>query len=126
MHLTSLGEIDGLTINEGINERTIKILASRNSIIKREQFTVGVSIIGPGQIHEEHGHDGNQELIVVIGGQGLAKISGQESEIHFGSILGLDRGEPHAFINTGTTELTLLWIYDPPGAEDKFHKVSSK
>lgn len=125
MHFTSLEEIDGITINEGLNERTIKILASHSSIINRDKFTAGVSIIGPGKIHEEHAHDANQELIVVMGGQGVAKISGREFDIRFGSVIGLDRGEPHAFVNTGATELTLLWIYDPPGAENKFIKSNS-
>jgi quercetin dioxygenase-like cupin family protein len=126
MHRTSLEEMDGITINELLNERTIKILASRNSAIARDQFTAGVSIIGPGKIHEEHLHEGNQELILVIGGQGEAKISGQTFDIRFGSVIGLERGEPHGFVNTGETDLMLFWIYDPPGEEEKFCKIASK
>ncbi|MDR3592337.1 MAG: cupin domain-containing protein [Negativicutes bacterium] len=125
MYHTTLDKIEGVTINQDINERMIKVLASRRSAIKRDQFTVGVSIIGPGKIHEEHKHDDNQELITVIGGEGVARIDGREFAISQGSVIGLDRGERHGFVNTGKTDLMMLWIYDPPGAEEKFLKGPS-
>jgi quercetin dioxygenase-like cupin family protein len=115
-----LDEVAGVTINQQINERRIKLLASPVSDVRREQFSVGVSIVEPGKVHEEHAHDGSEELIVVIGGEGWAKIAGQEFAIGYGSVIDIDRGEPHGFVNTGRSPLVLLWIYDPPGAERKF------
>ncbi len=120
MKYFKLDDVAGVTINQQINERQIKLLASPVSSVRREQFSVGVSIIEPGRIHEQHKHDGSQELIVVIGGEGLATIAGQEFAIGLGSVISIDRGESHGFVNTGGSALTLLWIYDPPGAESKF------
>jgi transketolase C-terminal domain/subunit len=88
--------------------------------IKRQQFSVGMSLIEPGKIHEEHKHDGNEELIVVMGGEGMAKIAGREFAVGYGSVIAIDPGEYHGFVNTGHQPLILLWIYDPPGAESKF------
>jgi quercetin dioxygenase-like cupin family protein len=121
-----LDEVAGVTINQQINERRIKLLASPTSSIKRHQFSVGVSIVEPGKIHEKHKHDESEELIVVIGGEGLAEIAGQEFAIGYGSVIGIDRGESHGFVNTGQSALVLLWIYDPPGAERKFSGERAK
>ena len=116
----SLDDVAGVTINKQINERRIKVLASPTSSIKRQQFSVGMSLIEPGKIHEEHKHDGNEELIVVMGGEGMAKIAGQEFAVGYGSVIAIDPGDYHGFVNTGHQPLILLWIYDPPGAESKF------
>ena len=115
-----INRIKGKIINEGIYERKIKILSSPSSTIKRSDFTVGISIIGPGKVHEKHQHDKNEELIIVIKGKGIAKIANKQFEISMGSVIGLGKNELHEFINTGTTDLQILWIYSPPGAEEKF------
>lgn len=126
MRHCKLDEVAGVIINKQINERRIKLLASPNSAIKREQFSVGVSIVEPGRIHEEHKHDQSEEMIVVISGEGQTKIAGHEFAVGYGSVIDIDRGEPHGFVNTGQAPLTLLWIYDPPGAESKFISKSTK
>ena len=118
--LFHLNGIKGKIINKGVYEREIKILSSPSSTIKRLDFTVGISIIGPGKMHEKHKHSKNEELIIVIKGKGLAKIANRQFEICTGSVIGLGKNEPHEFINTGTIDLQLLWIYSPPGAEEKF------
>lgn len=46
-----LDDIAGITINEQISERRIKLLASPTSNIKRQHFSVGVSIVEPGKVH---------------------------------------------------------------------------
>lgn len=124
-HFT-IDEVAGVTINENINERLIKLLASPISDIRREQFSVGLSIIAPGRVHEEHKHDESEELIVVVGGQGQAKVAGQEFSIAYGSVIDINRGESHGFVNTGQSTLVLLWIYAPPGAEKKFSRGNKK
>lgn len=115
-----LEDIAGKIINEGENERTIKMLASLKSNIKREDFSVGVSIISPGKVHEEHFHSGSKEIIFVLAGEGIGKISGQELCLEVGDIIDIGDAEPHGFINTGDEDLKLLWIYSPPGPELRF------
>jgi mannose-6-phosphate isomerase-like protein (cupin superfamily) len=121
-----LDEVSGVTINQQINERRIKLLASPVSEIRRQNFSVGVSIVAPGKVHEEHQHDASEELIVVIGGEGQAKIAGQEFAIGYGSVIDIGKGESHGFVNPSQSPLVLLWIYDPPGAEKKFVSERAK
>jgi len=112
--------VKGKVINEGVNEREVRLLASPYSQIKREDFSVGVTIIQPGHVHEEHRHVDHQELIVVLGGEGIARVSGEEFIVSRGCVIDLEKNEPHKFINNGESNLELLWIYSPPGPEKKF------
>lgn len=116
----NIEEISGKTINEGIHERVIKILASKSSTIKRDGFTVGVSIINTCKVHEDHKHEEFEELIVVLEGEGIARISGEEFKIIPGSVIEVKKNEFHGFVNSGCKDLKLLWIYNPPGEENKF------
>lgn len=64
--------------------------------------------------------------MIVIGGEGIAEIAGQKFAVGYGSIISIERGEYHGFVNTGQSALILYWIYDPPGAESKFSSKSPK
>jgi len=121
MQRLNIDEIPGTVINQGINQREVKLLASPNSQISREGFALGVTIVGAGKIHEEHAHDQNEEIVVILQGKGTAFIGGNEITVKTGDVLGINKLEGHKFINTDTSELQLLWIYSPPGvAEEKF------
>lgn len=112
----------GIYIGEGITRRIVKLFSSPNSIIPTEDFAFGMTIINPGKEHEIHEHDLNQEIIIVFSGYGYLKTNDNNSEyIKQGDIIGFEIDEPHGFVNTGTDDLILLWIYYPPGlAEKKF------
>ena len=112
--------IVGSTINEEIDEWRIKLLASSFSPVGSPHFSVDISIVGPGIIHEEHQNKQSEELVVVIGGEGLAKIAGQMFPVIHGSVIEISCGESHQFFNTGQHPLKLLWIYEPPDSERRF------
>jgi mannose-6-phosphate isomerase-like protein (cupin superfamily) len=125
MKLINLYELEGMIIGDGINEREIKLYASPESDISRENFALGLTIIKPGQVHETHSHIGNQEIIYVNKGDGIAIVENykgtHEFRIRENHILSLDYNEAHSFINDGKEDLELLWIYSPSGvADEKF------
>lgn len=121
MYQTHIDQMKGKTINAGtINQRLIKLIASPVSPICRESFGCGMTIMPPGHVHEPHRHELNEELIYVVSGSGEAIIGEATVPVIAGQIISLDKNEMHQFINTGTDELRLLWIYSPSGAEIRF------
>jgi mannose-6-phosphate isomerase-like protein (cupin superfamily) len=121
MRHLSISDIRGKVINPGtVNERLIKLLASPKGPIVRKEYGCGVTIVTPGQIHEEHAHPDSEELILVLQGTGTGKVSGQEIQIGPRDIVAISKGESHQFANTGSEELILYWIYSPSGPEVRF------
>lgn len=121
MQQFSVDDIKGKVINSGtINERRIKLFASPDARVKRNDYGCGMAIIDPGQVHEEHAHPTSEELILVVQGVGTARIGGKDITVKPMDIVGIDKGEPHTFTNTGNEQLKLYWVYSPPGPEKKF------
>lgn len=121
MTVKNIASFVGKSINDdSIHQRVVRILASPHSPISREHYSVGMSAIPSGHVHEEHAHEHNRELIVVLQGSGKGVIAGETFTVSAGSVIAIEPGEAHTFSNTGDEDLQLLWIYDPPGAEARF------
>ena len=58
----------------------------------------------------EHWHSKTTELFFVQSGVGIAIINNQEVSLKAGGILLCEKGDHHAFINTGAEDLILLDI----------------
>lgn len=118
----TIKEKKGVFIGEGMTRREVKLFSSPNSPVQSEHFALGMTIVEPGQEHEIHEHDCNQEIVVVYSGEG--RVRNGEDNVHAikkGDILCFGFNDPHGFINDGNEDLMLLWIYYPPGlAESKF------
>lgn len=101
--------------------REVKLFTSPKSLVETQDFALGMTIIEPGQKHEVHGHDGNQEVMVIYEGKGMAVIDDVEVAICKGDIISVGKNETHGFMNTGEDDLKILWVYYPPGvADEKF------
>jgi quercetin dioxygenase-like cupin family protein len=121
MRHLSISDIRGKTINQGtVHERLIKLLASPKGPVVRKEYGCGVTIVPPGQIHEEHSHPDSEELILVLQGTGIGNVGGQEIRVEPRDIIAIDKAEPHQFVNTGSEELILYWTYSPSGPEVRF------
>lgn len=120
MQIININDIKGKVINQNINERTIKLLVSQKSKIKRENFSIGMSIIAPGKVHEKHSHTGSQEIMIVISGKAIGEIAGCKVNLSVGDVVDIGDSESHTFTNISDEDLKLLWIYSPPGTELKF------
>ena len=122
MQQYAIKDVKGVQINEGtIHERCIKLFASSDPRAKIQRpYGCGMTIMEPGQVHEEHAHPDSEEMILVVQGTGTARIGGKEITIAPMEVIGIDKGEPHTFANTGDTHLCMYWVYTPPGPETKF------
>lgn len=121
----SIDSKKGIFINKNKYIREIKLFTSPKSEIKREDFALGMTIIGVNKRHEVHAHVENKEIIVVYEGIGEAIIDGNIVSIEKDDIIEIEKNESHGFINTGNKELKLLWIYSPPGVADEKFFVSN-
>ncbi|HKK35486.1 MAG TPA: cupin domain-containing protein [Paracoccaceae bacterium] len=59
-------------------------------------------------------HDGHDQVLVFVQGEGLAKIGGTESLVTDGDLAFVGAGEEHDFVNTGEGPLKLYTTYSPP------------
>ena len=74
---------------------------------------VVMSIPPGGEIGEEV-HDGVDQVLVFVEGQGEAILNGERSVVGPDRLVLVPAGTRHNFANTGSTDLRLYTIYAPP------------
>jgi mannose-6-phosphate isomerase-like protein (cupin superfamily) len=94
-------------------------LARSNEAFRREVATgehsqVVVMTIPPGEEIGEEVHEGNDQLLVFIAGQGEAVLDGRTSKVEPNQLVFVHAGTRHNFVNTGSVPLRLVTVYAPP------------
>jgi mannose-6-phosphate isomerase-like protein (cupin superfamily) len=64
----------------------------------------------PGQISPGHSHKDMCEVFFVESGSGIIRVDGIEYLLFPGSCYGVEVGEVHEIVNTGTEELVLTYF----------------
>lgn len=81
-------------------------------------FAMGIQTIAPnGGELLTHAHARNEEMKIVIRGQGEATLNGVDAPVEQGSLVFNGRYINHGFRNHGDTEMAILWFITPPGLE---------
>jgi mannose-6-phosphate isomerase-like protein (cupin superfamily) len=107
--------------------RTVKILSSPDIIdATTTRFTMGISIIPAGGKTESHAHEGTEECMYVLSGQGECEVAGRKFKIEQNDLILAKPGQNHQFFNNIKKPLKLLWVYAPPGAEKKLLEAARK
>ena len=83
----------------------------------------GIQVVAPGGSVRKHRHNGQQELILVFEGEGVAEIDGREYPMFSGASFYLAPHKSHRFTNTGEGELKFFWVFLPGGLADFFRRV---
>lgn len=101
---------------------TAKIMASPRASAAEHMGAVSL-FFNPGQGHARHNHPASEQLIFVIGGEGVMMIEDEagrpvETPIGPGSLVTIPRGAFHSTSNTGWEPLRILAVYSPPGPEE--------
>ncbi len=75
-----------------------------------------VMVVSPGATEggEDNRHGGADQWLFVTSGTGEAIIDGVTAPLNAGTVLLIERGEPHEIRNTGESALVTLNIYVPP------------
>jgi quercetin dioxygenase-like cupin family protein len=121
MQKTSIGAVRRNVIEAGSDyERTVQLIASPRSRIKRDSFGCGVTTIPVGHKHESHAHPTSSELIYILSGKGTGTVGGEKIEFSKGDIIAINENEAHQFENASDEDLCMYWIYSPSGAEVRF------
>jgi quercetin dioxygenase-like cupin family protein len=74
----------------------------------------------PGLMVDEHVHDNEEQITVVISGSVAGTVGDQEVFLSDGSVLLCPRGVAHTLRNAGPEPARLLEIYTPAGFEKVF------
>jgi oxalate decarboxylase/phosphoglucose isomerase-like protein (cupin superfamily) len=84
-------------------------------------FTVGELIIFPGKGHERHNHEGSDELLFFLSGEGVQMVDdGDPFPVKTGDAIFLKDGMYHSTMNAGWSPLRILAVYCPGGQEKGF------
>src|SRR3954447_26536565 len=77
--------------------------------------------LAPGETEggPDNRHKGADQWLFVVSGTGVAIVDGERVELREGTLVLIDRGEPHEIRNTGDTPLKTLSFYVPPAYTDE-------
>jgi mannose-6-phosphate isomerase-like protein (cupin superfamily) len=98
-------------------------LAQTNENFRQVLYTTARSqlvlmTLRPGEEIGEEVHEGTDQVLAFVAGQGEAVIEGERQQVRAGSIVVVPGGTRHNFINTGSTPLRLVTVYTPPEHPD--------
>lgn len=108
----------GLVVKEGetfqkVDWRLTKIL------VGAENFMVKITELGKGIAHEYHRHPDQEEVIFVLGGNGMSEIDGVKREIGPQMAVYIPKDVPHATYNLREDRpMRAIVIKSPPGPAD--------
>jgi quercetin dioxygenase-like cupin family protein len=85
--------------------------------------SLGYQTVSPGGRVREHSHGNQVEFQVCFAGQGRIVINGNEHSLVPGTACFLASGDKHEIINTGVSDLVMLWLVAPAGLEDFFAAI---
>lgn len=75
-----------------------------------QSFVMGITMFPPGGELPLHSHN-TIEQVTVLEGTGIAELNGVQSPAKPYDTTKISPGEVHRFINTGDTEMKILWVY---------------
>ncbi len=81
-----------------------------------------MTTLAPGESSSESSHNEHawaEQWLYVVSGSGVAHAPGKKQHrLAPGTLLLIDKGEPHRIENTGDTPLVTLNVYAPPAYDD--------
>jgi quercetin dioxygenase-like cupin family protein len=93
-----------------------KTLISKG-VTRSENLTLGLANLPPGGALHEHRHE-QEEVYLVLGGSGLAKVGDEEIAVEAGSAVFVPGDAPHSCENTGTSDLRVAYVFPADSFED--------
>lgn len=88
-------------------------------LLKRGQFgsqNLAVTWVDckPGGEQQMHVHETEEQVYIIVGGQGLMKTGDETQEVSTGTLIFVPPGTAHAIRNTGDDTLTFVSAASPP------------
>lgn len=85
-------------------------------LARTERGEAATMVRGPGRSTggPNNRHEGSDQWLYVISGEGTAVVAGEELRLEAGSLLLIEAGEAHEISNPGDVPLETFSIYAPP------------
>jgi mannose-6-phosphate isomerase-like protein (cupin superfamily) len=87
-----------------------------NEFLRRRGMSLGMYMLPAGGTDAQHPHMAD-EVYIVMKGRGTLRVADDEVEVGPGSIVSVDHGEEHRFVNIAEN-LHMLVVFAPPDVED--------
>jgi mannose-6-phosphate isomerase-like protein (cupin superfamily) len=101
----------------------VEVLLAPHMVEMEQPFSMGTQTVAPGSFVRSHAHDRNQEVIYVLNGTGVAELESGDEPMTPGKLLYFGHNRTHKFVNTGTDDLTFMWVMVPAGLETFFKGI---
>ncbi len=89
----------------------------RRVVITGDKMQVVVMTIQPGEEIGAETHEGHDQVLLFVDGEGEAVLDGVTSTVSAGDLSFVHAGVHHNFINTGSEPLRIVTAYAPPEHE---------
>ena len=89
----------------------------RRVVITGDKIQVVVMTIQPGEEIGAETHEGHDQVLFFVDGEGEAVLDGVRSTVGAGDLSFVHAGVHHNFINTGSEPLRIVTAYAPPEHE---------
>ncbi len=86
----------------------------RRVVITGDKIQVVVMTIQPGEEIGAETHEGHDQVLFFVDGEGEAVLDGESSTVSAGDLSFVHAGVHHNFINTGSEPLRIVTAYAPP------------
>jgi mannose-6-phosphate isomerase-like protein (cupin superfamily) len=87
-----------------------------HEFLRRRGMSLGIYVLPVGGTDQQHPH-GSDEVYVVLRGRGSLRVQGRDHEVRQGTVISVDHGEEHKFVDI-TEDLHVLVIFAPPDDPD--------
>ena len=92
-----------------------------------DNMTAGVVTLEVGKGHESHNHEGIEEILYVLEGEGQQKIELDdevvEKTVKKGDLINIPAGAFHETMNTGDKAMKIFAVYQYPGPEQELRSL---
>lgn len=85
----------------------------KSTLFSSPRVMVGLNAFEPGQAHALHAHAGMDKVYLVVEGEGLFLLEGQELPMRAGDLLVAPEGVPHGVRNNGAARLLVMAVLAP-------------
>ncbi|MFL6227964.1 MAG: cupin domain-containing protein [Pyrinomonadaceae bacterium] len=111
------------TSQQKVYAEDVVALARQNDNFRRVLFTTDRSqlvlmSVAPGEEIGEEVHEGIDQVLMFVEGEGEAVLAGAREGVRAGSVVVVPAGTRHNFITKGDAPLKLFTVYTPPEHAD--------
>ena len=105
-HVLRPAEIERFDRGNGVV--TVPFVGSWNT--EGNTVTTGMTVFAPGTAIPLHSHN-VEETVLVFSGEATAVIAEERFDLVAGEATWVPAGVPHCFLNRGSGDLTIYWVY---------------